>query len=103
MKSLLLLTSIILAVSSSFTVAAENIPASPEIVIMGLESQWAKCFLTGNPDAAKQFIADDFIGTTSKGVRYGKARLLTKSLVPRENLVHFSPKMSLSRYMETLL
>jgi len=92
MKSLLLLTSLILAVSSSFTVAAENIPASPEIVIMDLESQWAKCFLTGNPDAAKQFIADDFIGTTSKGVRYGKAEALNQIISAKGKFSSFFTK-----------
>lgn len=76
MKSLLLTLSLILAVGPSFTAAAEKVPATPQAVIVGLESQWVKCFLTANPDAARRFIADDFIGTTSRGVRYGKAGAL---------------------------
>ena len=59
---------------------------------MGLESQWAKCFLTGNPDAAKQFIADDFIGTTSKGAHYGKAEALNQIISAKGKFSSFFTK-----------
>lgn len=44
----------------------------PEIERM--EREWAQCFVTGMPGAARDFIADDFVGVSSKGVRYGKAQ-----------------------------
>ncbi|HEY1435733.1 MAG TPA: nuclear transport factor 2 family protein [Thermoanaerobaculia bacterium] len=39
-----------------------------------LERAWAECFVTGVPGAARDFIADDFVGVSSKGVPYGKAQ-----------------------------
>ena len=39
-----------------------------------MEREWAQCFVTGMPGAARDFIADDFVGVSSKGVRYGKAQ-----------------------------
>jgi len=48
----------------------------PEDEVIRLEKKWADCFRSGNPGPAKQFIADDFIGTSSKAIRYSKAGAL---------------------------
>ena len=48
--------------------------ASPAAQIERMERAWAQCFVTGEPGPARGFIADDFVGISSKGVRYGKAQ-----------------------------
>ncbi len=48
--------------------------AAPAAQIERMEREWAQCFVTGVPGAARDFIADDFVGVSSKGVRYGKAQ-----------------------------
>jgi hypothetical protein len=60
--------------TSSNTLATEKAPANASREIANLENSWAECFRTGNPEPAKQFIADDFVGTTSKAVRYSKSK-----------------------------
>lgn len=71
-------------------------PVAPAPQIEQLEREWAQCFVTGVPGAAREFIADDFVGVSSKGVRYGKAQGLEeivdskgkfKSFVVREMTV----------------
>jgi hypothetical protein len=52
---------------------ADPAPSDPAAEIAGLEREWADCFVRGAPGAAERFIADDFVGVTSKGVRYDKA------------------------------
>jgi hypothetical protein len=44
--------------------------------IARLEKEWAECFRAGNPKAAEQFIAEDFIGISSKASRYSKQEAL---------------------------
>ncbi len=48
--------------------------AAPAAQIERMEREWAQSFVTGVPGAARDFIADDFVGVSSKGVRYGKAQ-----------------------------
>jgi len=56
-------------------VASEEPPAAePAAQIERMEREWAQCFVTGVPGPARDFIADDFVGVSSKGVRYGKAQ-----------------------------
>jgi len=54
--------------------AAEQPDVEPGAQIARLEQEWARCFVTGDPSAARAFIADDFTGISSKGVRYAKAQ-----------------------------
>jgi hypothetical protein len=51
-------------------------PAAPAPQIERMEQEWAQCFVTGVPGAAREFIANDFAGVSSKGVRYGKVQAL---------------------------
>ncbi|HYX20109.1 MAG TPA: nuclear transport factor 2 family protein [Thermoanaerobaculia bacterium] len=51
-------------------------PSDPAARIARMEREWADCFVQGVPGAAEEFIADDFVGVTSKGVRYEKARAI---------------------------
>ena len=67
---------VLLLASFGLAIAAENPPSRAEMEIIGLENEWAECFRTGNPDAAARFIADDFIGVSSKAKRYSKAEAL---------------------------
>jgi len=66
------------AISGFVPVAAKSPPSRAGMEVVALEKSWAECFLTGNPDLAKQFIADDFVGISSKGVQYTKAEALKK-------------------------
>ncbi len=51
--------------------------------IAGLENEWAECFRTGNPKAAEQFIAEDFIGISSKASRYSKQEALREIIASK--------------------
>jgi len=55
-------------------VASEKPGADPAAQIARMEREWAQCFVTGEPGAARDFIADDFVGVSSKGIRYSKAQ-----------------------------
>ena len=57
-------------------VAGVEPPAADPVHITEMERAWATCFVTGEPGPAKDFIADDFVGITSKGARYEKPRAL---------------------------
>jgi hypothetical protein len=50
--------------------------SDPAAQIARMEREWADCFVHGVPGPAERFIADDFVGVTSKGVRYEKARAI---------------------------
>lgn len=52
---------------------ADPAASDPAAEIAGLEREWADCFVRGVPGAAERFIGNDFVGVTSKGVRYDKA------------------------------
>ena len=54
--------------------APDDPRAAASAQIERMEREWARCFVTGEPSAAREFIADDFVGVSSKGVRYGKAQ-----------------------------
>ncbi len=56
--------------------ASPTPPAGSEKDIVALEKEWAECFVTGNPAAAREFIADDFTAVSSKAERYGKAEAI---------------------------
>ena len=55
---------------------ADPEPSDPAAQIAGLERAWADGFVQGVPGAAERFIADDFVGVTSRGVRYERARAI---------------------------
>jgi len=55
---------------------ADPAASDPAGQITSMERAWADCFVQGVPGAAERFIADDFVGVTSKGVRYEKARAI---------------------------
>ncbi|HTR03030.1 MAG TPA: nuclear transport factor 2 family protein [Thermoanaerobaculia bacterium] len=73
MKRLLAALAVAIAATAS---GAEPPAADPSAQIIQLERAWGDCFVTGVPGPAKDFIADDFVGTTSKGARYDRARAL---------------------------
>ena len=76
-----------------FAAASEKPPPSrAEMEIVELENSWAECFHTGNSGPAKQFIADDFVGISSKGVRYTKAEALKEITESKGVFVSFVTK-----------
>ena len=87
------LSSVLVAAVLGIAVVSARTPSPPEKDIAALEKKWAECFVTGNPDAARKFIGDDFVGITSKAARYGKTEAIEeivdskgkyRSLVPRD-------------------
>jgi hypothetical protein len=79
---------------------------SPQIEkeIIRLENNWAECFRTGNPSAAKQFIAEDFIGVSSKAVRYSKKEALKKIVESKRVFRSFAAKdITVRIYGETAI
>ena len=71
----LLAAALVGMVGAAFALAKPQ-AAAPASEIERMEREWAQCFVTGVPGTAREFIADDFVGISSKGVRYGKARAL---------------------------
>jgi hypothetical protein len=70
-------TFVLLLTCMAAIVAGAELPATdPSVHITEMERAWATCFVTGEPGPAKDFIADDFVGITSKGARYEKPRAL---------------------------
>lgn len=61
---------------AAIVAGAEPPVADPSVQIAQMERAWATCFVTGVPGPASDFIADDFVGVTSKGARYEKPRAL---------------------------
>jgi hypothetical protein len=67
---------LLLTCMAAIVAGAEPPAADPSDHITQMEGAWATCFVTGEPGPARDFIADDFVGITSKGARYEKPRAL---------------------------
>ena len=67
---------LLLLIGPALALASEKPPSRAEKEIVDLEKQWAECFRSGNPDPARQFIAENFIGISWKAVRYAKTEAL---------------------------
>ncbi len=61
---------------AAIAAGADPPAVDPSDHITQMERAWAKCFVTGEPGPARDFIAYDFVGITSKGARYEKPRAL---------------------------
>ncbi|HTY43165.1 MAG TPA: nuclear transport factor 2 family protein [Thermoanaerobaculia bacterium] len=70
-----LFAALVAAIAASAS-GAEPPAADPSAQIIRMERAWGECFVTGVPGPAKDFIADDFVGITSRGVRYEKPQAL---------------------------
>jgi hypothetical protein len=68
--------SLLLTCIAAIVAGAEPPAADPSVQITQMERAWATCFVTGVAGPARDFIADDFVGVTSKGARYEKPRAL---------------------------
>ena len=56
--------------------ASQRPAASVETYIADRSREWTDAYVTGNTGVLEEIIAEDFLGTTSKGARYTKQRVI---------------------------
>jgi hypothetical protein len=67
-----------LALTGCVSFAAQQAPMADKEELVAAEKEWGAAFASGDSSVSERLLAEDFVGTDTKGRRYDKAQIVAE-------------------------